>query len=339
MKKIILILIIFLPINVYALELPKLSSNKFIIYDLTTKEVLASSEAYEKTSIASLTKIMTTITAIEEIDNLEDTIVITNEMLNSIYWNASRAGLKVGDKLTYRDLLYASILPSGADATHALAYSLFGDTQNFVSGMNNLAKSLNLENTNFSNVIGLDNLNNYSTLYDIAKILEYALGNNTFREVYTTKEYTLTNKLEINSTLLEFNKRMNLDISRIIGSKTGHTNNAGYCLSSLIKSNNHEVIIITTGAKKEGNNYYHVIDTLNLIDYTDKLIEEKEEQIRLTEEASIKINDQAKKYQEKLITFKNNKLYVDRSLIIGSVFLFCLLLILVCNKKKRKKRK
>lgn len=339
MKKIVLILILFLPINIYALELPELNSDKFIIYDLTTKEVLAEYKSSEKTSIASLTKIMTTISAIEKINNLEDSIIVTNEMLNSIYWNASRAGLKVGDKVTYKDLLYASILPSGADATHVLAFSLAGNIDSFVGEMNNLAKSIGLNNTNFSNVIGLDNINNYSTLYDIAKILEYALKNNTFKNVYTTREYNLTNGLKVEATITGFNKRMNLDLSRILGSKTGYTNNAGYCLSSLINSNNHEVIIITGGAKKEGNNYYHLIDTLNLINYTDRVIEEKEEQLRLEKESITRMEEQEKLRQEKLIRIEKNQIYVNKTLIIGSVFIFCLLLILICNKKKRKKQK
>lgn len=339
MKKIVLILIIFLPLNVYALEQPELNSNKFIIYDLTTKEVLSESQAYEKTSIASLTKIMTTITAIEKINNLEDSIIITSGMINSVYWNASRAGLKVGDKVTYKDLLYASILPSGADATHALAYSLNGNLSSYIDDMNSLANKLELKNTKFGSVSGLDNINNYSTLYDVAKILEYALENETFKEAYTTKEYNLTNGLKVEATIIGFNKRMNLDISRIVGSKTGYTNNAGYCLSSLINSNNHEVIIITGGAKKEDNNYYHIIDTLNLIDYTDKLIAEKEEQLRLEQESITRMEAQEKLRQEELIRIEKNQIYVNKALIIGSVFIFCLLLILICNKKKRKKRK
>ncbi len=341
MKRILLILIIFIPLNVYALELPNLNSNKYIIYDLTTNELLSEQNSSERISIASLTKIMTVITAIEKIDNLDSKVTITKEMLNSVYWNASRAGLKVGDIVTYKDLLYASILPSGADATHALAYSLSGNITNFVTEMNNLAQNIGLENTYFANVTGVDNKNNYSTINDIARILEYALKNNTFKEVYTTKEYTLTNGLNVKATLLMFNKEMNLDINRIIGSKSGHTANAGYCLSSLINSNNHEVIIITTGAKKIDNNFYHVIDTLNLIGYTDKLLIEKEEKLRLEAESINKINEQEKQNKltkERLITIEKNQAYVNKTLIIGVVFIFCLFLIIICKPKKKRKK-
>lgn len=335
MKKIILILILFIPLKVLALEIPELNSNKYIIYDLTTKEILSEENAYQQTSIASLTKIMTTITAIEKIPNLEESVVVTKEILDSVYWNASTSGLEVGDKVTYKDLLYASILPSGADATNTLAYYLSGNTNSFVNDMNKLAKTIGLKNTNFSNVIGLDN-NNFSTLYDIAKLLEYALKNNTFKEVYTTKEYKLTNGLEVESTLLSFNNKMNLDISRIIGSKTGFTSKAGYCLSSLINSNNHDVIVITGGASKVNNTFYHLIDTIKLIEYTDELIKEKEEKIRIEQEALKKIEEQEKLKQNRLIKIEKNKLYINHTLVIGSVFIFCLFIILICKPKKRK---
>ena len=76
----------------------------------------------------------------KKINNLDDYVTITNEMLSNIKYDASLAGLKIGDKLTYKDLLYASILPSGADATQALAYSLSGSINSFVNDMNTLAK-------------------------------------------------------------------------------------------------------------------------------------------------------------------------------------------------------
>lgn len=338
MKKILLILILFIPLNVQAIELPELSSNKFIIYDKTSNEILSELNSNEQTSIASLTKIMTVITALEHISNIKERIIITSPMLSGIYWNASRAGIKVGDNLTYEDLLYATILPSGADAAHALAISISGDINNFIDEMNNLAKKIGLENTNFANVSGIDNINNYSTLSDISKLLNYALDNKTFKEIYTTKEYNLTTGLKVEATIISFNKSMNLDISRILGSKTGYTNNAGYCLSSLINSNNHEVIIITSGAKKEENNFYHVIDTLNLIDYTDQLITEK---IKIEEENRARIEkeeQESKLRQKRLIKIEKNQMYVNKTLIIGSVFIFCLLIIIICKPKKKRKK-
>ena len=138
------------------------------------------------------------------------------------------------------------------------------------------------------------------------------------------------------STLLSFNNKMNLDISRIIGSKTGFTSKAGYCLSSLINSNNHDVIVITGGASKVNNTFYHLIDTIKLIEYTDELIKEKEEKIRIEQEALKKIEEQEKLKQNRLIKIEKNKLYINHTLVIGSVFIFCLFIILICKPKKRK---
>ena len=157
-------------------------------------------------------------------------------------WDASKAGLKVGDKVTYRDLLYASMLPSGADATNSIAILSSGSIDNFVKRMNKLAKKLKLKNTHFVNVTGLDDENHYSTAKEIRIILEYALENDLFRQIYQTKQYTLSNGLQVKSTLFKYNN--SLDTTKIMGSKTGYTGNAGYCLSSLSNINSHEFIVI-----------------------------------------------------------------------------------------------
>lgn len=191
-------------------------------------------------------------------------------MLSNIKYDASLAGLKIGDKLTYKDLLYASILPSGADATQALAYSLSGSINNFVNDMNTLAKKIGMESSNFVNVTGLDIDNHYSTVSDLLKMLQYALKNETFKTIYTTKSYTLSNGLVVDATVKKYNNLMKLDVSRIIGSKTGYTNKAGLCISSIFESNNHEFIFISTNAEFIYGNYYNLKDNLNIINFMDK---------------------------------------------------------------------
>lgn len=156
MKKIIFLLILLLPSLSFALQAPELHSKHAIIYDLNEDKIIYAKDSTDKISIASLTKIMTTITAINNIDDLNTEITITQDMLNQVRYDASVAGLKVGDKVTYKDLLYASILPSGADATTALAISLTGSIDNFVTKMNEEVAKLNLINTQFKNVTGLD---------------------------------------------------------------------------------------------------------------------------------------------------------------------------------------
>ncbi len=270
MKKIIYLFILLLPNIAFALAAPNLNSSKAILYDLTDQKILYQLNPTEQSDIASLTKIMTTITAIENIDNLDEKIKITNEMLNFVRWDASVAGLKVGDIVSYRDLLYASMLPSGADATISIAISTSNDIASYVAKMNELAKKIGLLNTHFTNVTGLDEENHYSTVNDILTLLKYALNNPIFKEIYTTKEYTLSNGLKVKSTINNYNKYLNLDTSRILGSKTGFTLQAGLCFSAIFTSNNHEFITITLGAKRINGKPYNIIDTLELINYVDK---------------------------------------------------------------------
>lgn len=272
MKKIVLFILCFFTfiINVFALDDPTLYSKNYCLYDLTDDKIIYEKNIQERTNIASLTKIMTTITAIEKINNLDDYVTITSEMLSNIKYDASLAGLKIGDKLTYKDLLYASILPSGADATQALAYSLSGSINSFVNDMNTLAKKIGMESSNFVNVTGLDIDNHYSTVNDLLKMLQYALKNETFKTIYTTKSYTLSNGLVVDATVKKYNNLMKLDVSRIIGSKTGYTNKAGLCISSIFESNNHEFIFISTNAEFIYGNYYNLKDNLNIINFMDK---------------------------------------------------------------------
>ena len=272
MKKIVLFILCFFTfiINVFALDDPTLYSKNYCLYDLTDDKIIYEKNIQERTNIASLTKIMTNITAIEKINNLDDYVTITSEMLSNIKYDASLAGLKIGDKLTYKDLLYASILPSGADATQALAYSLSGSINNFVNDMNTLAKKIGMKNSNFVNVTGLDIDNHYSTVNDLLKMLQYALKNETFKTIYTTKSYTLSNGLVVDATVKKYNNLMKLDVSRIIGSKTGYTNKAGLCISSIFESNNHEFIFISTNAEFIYGNYYNLKDNLNIINFMDK---------------------------------------------------------------------
>lgn len=272
MKKIVLFILCFFnfTINVFALDDPTLYSKNYCLYDLTDDKIIYEKNIQERTNIASLTKIMTTITAIEKINNLDDYVTITSEMLSNIKYDASLAGLKIGDKLTYKDLLYASILPSGADATQALAYSLSGSINNFVNDMNALAKKIGMESSNFVNVTGLDIDNHYSTVNDLLKMLQYSLKNETFKTIYTTKSYTLSNGLVVDATVKKYNNLMKLDISRITGSKTGYTNKAGLCISSIFESNNHEFIFISTNAEFIYGNYYNLKDNLNIINFMDK---------------------------------------------------------------------
>ena len=284
-KKIFFIVLLLIPLSTYALDYPKMNSKVVEIYDLTDKKVIYEVKSNDVIAIASLTKIATAMVAIENIKNLDEKIIITNSMLNSVSSVAHVSGLKVGNKVTYRDLLYAILVSSGADAANSLAISCSGSLSNHVKKMNELAKKIGLEHTNFKNVTGLDEKNSYSTADDVRKLLIYALNNSSFKEIYTTKKYKLTNGLVVNTTLKLYDKNGSVDTSFIIGSKTGFTDSAGYSIAYLMDVNGHDMLIITLKATRSGSNYYHLIDATNLSkfmlkNYQDEILVQKGQAIK-----------------------------------------------------------
>ena len=148
MKKILFLLVcLFIPISCFALEYPNVSSKYVETYDITDGKVLYEKNSNEVVSIASLTKLATIMTAIENIENLDEEVTITYSILNTVDPSASVAGLRAGDILTYRDLLYGLMLPSGAEAAQALTRNIAGSTEKFIKLMNDKAEELKLENT------------------------------------------------------------------------------------------------------------------------------------------------------------------------------------------------
>ena len=265
MKKLLCLFIcLFAITNVQALEL---NSKYAVLYNLNDNKVVYDLNKDEKTSIASLTKIMTTIVAIEHTDILGNEVTITNDMLKGlIEANASVAGLKKGDKVTYKDLLYCTMLPSGADCARALAISISGNEEEFINLMNEKVSSLGLTNTHFSNITGLDDDNNYGTVDDVAVILKDALNNEVFKGVFEASDYTLSNGLKVTSTMRSTAKSSNTDISYIKGGKTGTTDKAGKCLASTAydKVNDINYLLVTVGSS---NKYGNILDASNIYTY------------------------------------------------------------------------
>lgn len=263
MKKIcvfILSLFIF-TINIYAINID-IDSSKAIIYNLNDDKVLYEKASNEKTKIASLTKIMTCLVALDKINNIDDEVTVEYQDLKNLKGYAV-AGFRVGSKVTYKDLLYALMLPSAADAANILSRSIAGSVDEFVKLMNDKVSSLGLKNTHFSNPIGMDN-DNYSTASDMAIILKEAIKNDTFKELYNTDEYTTSNNIKLTKTTNKIAKNYNLDISNLTGSKTGFTEEAGYCLASTSTYNDVNYLAVTLNTDENPN---HIKDTLTLYNY------------------------------------------------------------------------
>lgn len=268
LKKIISIIFIFLLFNINIINASEVNvtSEKYILYNLNDNTILDEKNSTDKTYIASLTKIMTVIVAIEHIDDFNKEITITNEMLKDIEWDVAVTGFKVGEKVTYNDLLYGAILSSGADAVNALAISVSGDKEKFVKLMNDKVKELKLDNTNFANVVGLYDENNYSSALDVSKILMYALKNNKFKEVFETKEYVLSNGKKINSTIYNYSKNSDLNLDYITGAKTGYISKSGYCLASTATIDGVNYLLVTLNAFSSVRNT-HIKDSIKIYDY------------------------------------------------------------------------
>ncbi len=254
--------------SAFAIEF-NLKSNHALLINLDEQKILYEQNANEKTSIASLTKIMTAIVALENIKSLDDKVVLISRDFQGLQEaNAAVAGFFVGETVTYRDLLYGLMLPSGADAAQALTRLIAGNRENFVLKMNEKAKELGLNNTNFVNETGLDIENHYSSLKDVAKIFQYALQNEDFKKIISSSSYTISNNSKtLQSTVFKNLKKNNLEMDYMIGGKTGTTENAGLCLASIANYNDTNYMLITTGAPQENNNPYNFIDAKTIYDY------------------------------------------------------------------------
>lgn len=240
----------------------KLTSEKYILYNLDNNNILEEQDSNDKTQIASLTKIMTIIVAIENIEDFDEKVTIKKEMLDGLTWDIAKIGFKVGEVYTYNDLLYAAILPSAADAVNALAISISGSYDKYLKLMNDKANELGLVNTHYSNVIGLTDENNYSSAYDISKLLEYSLNNKKFREIFTTKSYTLTSGKTVKATVSKY------DDKYIIGSKTGYTSKAGRCLASISDVNGAHLLMVTLNNYNKDATYIN--ETIETYKYYDE---------------------------------------------------------------------
>lgn len=267
----IITFVLFIPIiKVNATELDEINSKNVILYNLNDDNILYEKNSDDKVLIASMTKIMTTIVAIENINDMDEKITLNDQIFSSLANDLSFAGFKKGEVVTYRDLLYGALLPSGADATHALAVFISGSEEEFVKLMNKKAEELGMTNTNFTNTIGIEDNNNmhYSTVKDVALLLKYSLKNKEFKKIFTTEKYTTSdNLLNFKSTKLKMSEKNGIDLSFIKGSKTGYTSKAGLCLASIANYNNVNYLLVTAGADYKTNKINHFLDAKNIYEY------------------------------------------------------------------------
>lgn len=263
MKKAVFFLfsLFFFCYSVYAVDFD-ITGEYVTLYNMNEDTLLYSKNDTKKTSIASLTKMMTTLVAIEEIDNLDKIVTIKERDFEGTV-GYSKAGFKVGDKVTYRDLLYGIILPSGADAVNAVVNNTLGYDK-FIKKMNETAKKIGMNDTSYANPVGKDDENNYSTSNDLAKLLKYALKNETFKTIFTTKNYKTSNGLNLESTVNRYENILNTN--EIKGAKSGFTKDAGRCLASITTLNNVDYLLVVINSSTISP-YDAVKDTITIYDY------------------------------------------------------------------------
>ncbi len=234
----------------------EIGSSNAILIDLSEHTVLASKLSSEKIYPASMTKVMTLLVAVENMESLTQTATVTKATVNYCYnEGASIAGFSANETVTVRDLLYGTILPSGADATMTLAECISGSEQAFVSLMNEKARELGLTGTRFVNTSGLHDPNHYSTVHDIALILKAALENEICYKVLTASSYITSytsqhpNGLPLHSIVHTRVSSVIISGVTVMGGKTGFTPEAGQCLATFaIANDGKEYIFVSANA-------------------------------------------------------------------------------------------
>lgn len=239
-----------------SIPLGNLYSPNAILVQLDYHRVLLEKNSRQKIYPASLTKIMTTIVAIEKLSDLQKNINLSPSMFQELYKaDASMAGFKPDEKVRAIDLLYGVMLPSGAECCIGLADHIAGSEQKFVELMNQKALVLGMKDTHFTNSTGLQDDKHYTTVKDLSILLSYALQNKTFRQIFTASRYSTapTNKhpdgITFQNTMFKNIENPVISDGKILGGKTGYTDEAGLCLASLAQKDGREYILVTAGAK------------------------------------------------------------------------------------------
>lgn len=236
---------------------PQISAKSALIYDLTTKKTLFKKGANEKLPIASLTKIMTAVIALENPKADNRYLVAKADLVGE-----NSMGLTEGEIFTLEELLYGLMLVSGNDAAEVLASNYNFGLKGFVRAMNDKAKSLGLKNTQFANPSGLEgDGKQYSTAYDLFVIANYALTNfPLFQKVVSTFQYTIPYTQDHKALYLENDTNLLTSYPGVKGVKTGYTPEAGLCLVTYLEHEGHKIIGILLGSDDRRGEMKELLD-------------------------------------------------------------------------------
>ena len=249
------------------LDVTGVNSSNVLLMDVKSGKVIGNLNGKERIYPASMTKIMTAIVALEAFSDLDREITLSQDIFYALDGqDATQAGFQPGESVRIRDLVYGVILPSGAECCLALADEISGSEEAFVEKMNRKARSIGMKDTNFKDCTGLHDPEHYSTAYDIALLLKYALHNDTFRDVIESHFHS-TPGTNIHPVGITYYSTMFKNIAdatvtggEILGGKTGYTSEAGHCLASFAKIYDREYILVTAGAAADSTGVPHLLD-------------------------------------------------------------------------------
>ena len=252
------------------------SAKAAIVINADTNEIIYEHNADSKLPMASTTKIMTGLLLCEH-GEFEKEITVTAEMLKV---EGSSMGLLAGDKVTLHDLLYGLMLASGNDAANVIAFTLGGTVNGFVKQMNNKAKEIGLENTNFVTPSGLDAPEHYTTAYDLAILTSYALKNEEFAKAVSSKSAVLNyGNPPYRRTLTNHNKLLK-NYDKAIGVKTGFTKKSGRCLVSAAIEDGKTVVAVTLHDPDDWNDHKNLLE-LGLSAVKTQIIEPEQSEYKI----------------------------------------------------------
>ncbi len=233
-----------------------ISASSAIVMVAQTGEVLYEKNAYKRRSMASTTKIMTALLALELCD-LSEVITVDEK---DIMVEGTSMGLSAGDKVTYEALVYGMLLQSGNDAANVVASKIGGETELFVALMNKRADEIGMKNTNFVTPSGLDADEHYTTAYDMALLGSVAVYNYNFRKISSQKKATISfGNPPQKRTVTNHNKMLSY-YDGCIGLKTGYTKKSGRCLVSSALRDGVVLVVVTLNAPDDWNDHKILLD-------------------------------------------------------------------------------
>ncbi|KGP70931.1 D-alanyl-D-alanine carboxypeptidase family protein [Pontibacillus yanchengensis] len=250
---IILLCLVIVHTPIVSSASPGVSARNAVLMEQSTGRVLFEKQAHNKEKIASITKIMTAIVAIES-GMLEDTVKVSRR---AVYEEGSSIYLEQGEEMKLKDLVYGLMLRSGNDAATAIAEHVGGSLEGFVFLMNQKADWIGMDNSHFANPHGLDAEDHYSTAYDMALLTRYAMNNEIFRKVSSTTTYKAESRTYAWGNK---NKMLTKYYDHSTGGKTGYTKSAGRTLVSTAEKDGMELIMVTLNAPDDWNDHRNMFE-------------------------------------------------------------------------------